>query len=122
MASVQVTQLHQHIERLCNIKEMRTPVLIRALVRWSCMIVFPVFSGFYAQNLSHVTQLAGMFGTLVVLVSLTIHSVHWLDLSCSMISIGLESCQCHGAAPATDMAWGFSAPLRRRRFKSLPWH
>lgn len=69
MTSVQVTQLHQYIEKLCNIKEMRTPVHLRALVRWSVTIVFPVFTGFYAQNLSHVTRLSGVFGVLVVLVS-----------------------------------------------------
>ena len=66
-------------------------MLIKALVRWSCMIVFPVFSGFYAQNLSHVTQLSGMFGVLVVTVSL---AIQWLDLYFS-ISIGVDSCHCH---------------------------
>ena len=67
-----VTRLHERIERLCNIKEMRTPVLLRCFVRWYTMIIFPVFLGFYGQNLSHTTRLPGMLGILIIWVRLAI--------------------------------------------------
>jgi|LauGreDrversion4_1035100.scaffolds.fasta_scaffold296000_1 hypothetical protein len=68
-----VNQLHEKIERLCNVKEMRTPVLLRAFVRWYLTIIFPIFLGFYGQNLNNVTRLPGMLGILIILVGVTLN-------------------------------------------------
>ena len=56
---------------------MRTPVLLRALVRWFATIIFPIFLGFYCQNLNYLTHLNGMLGILVIMVGRAA-GVEWL--------------------------------------------
>ncbi|GAX84418.1 hypothetical protein CEUSTIGMA_g11839.t1 [Chlamydomonas eustigma] len=66
----QVVQLHICVEQLSQIKEMRSPLLLRSFVRWMTVIVFPIFMGFVVQNLVHVTNLPGMLGLFNIFVQI----------------------------------------------------
>ncbi len=61
----QVMELHACIEQLSNLKEMRTPVLLRAMIRWMAFIIFPVFLGYCSKGLHYVTN--GMSGMVAIL-------------------------------------------------------
>ncbi|GAX84419.1 hypothetical protein CEUSTIGMA_g11840.t1 [Chlamydomonas eustigma] len=64
----QVLQLHISIEQLCCIKEMRTPVMLRCWIRWTGAVIFPVYLGFYSQNLDNVLKASGTLGLLFLFV------------------------------------------------------
>mmetsp|Transcript_28748 Transcript_28748/g.77462 ORF Transcript_28748/g.77462 Transcript_28748/m.77462 type:complete len:480 (-) Transcript_28748:291-1730(-) len=62
----QVVALHESIEQLCVYKEMRTPVLMRAMLRWSTSIIIPVFMAYF-WNSFELNLSKAVLGVLAVL-------------------------------------------------------
>ncbi|KAG1662771.1 hypothetical protein FOA52_006797 [Chlamydomonas sp. UWO 241] len=78
----QVTQLHAAVEQLVVIKEMRTPVALRAFLRWATMVMVPVYWSFYAHNVDLVTSQPASIGILSVVCQIMLMAV--LDVTMSM--------------------------------------
>ncbi|KAG2447018.1 hypothetical protein HYH02_008171 [Chlamydomonas schloesseri] len=62
-----VESMHRAMERLSNIKEMRTPVVMRAIIRWFVVVLLPVAFGPFWNAMRRLTgnaAYAGIFGVL----------------------------------------------------------
>ncbi|KAF5837258.1 hypothetical protein DUNSADRAFT_4584 [Dunaliella salina] len=62
----QVVALHESIEQLCVYKELRTPVMMRAMLRWSTTIIIPVFNSYF-WNSFELNLSKAVLGVLAVL-------------------------------------------------------